>query len=173
VQPTKTPSSTSVTVEITSSEARRRRVMVLLWARMSAMFPQWESLYGNVDGPAIAAWTKNLGEFTEAELGGAIKAAERYEGKFLPSYPEFRAMCAASRASLKSAADTQRLLDERKAEPTSIMGHLASHATSEAAKAGLANLEAILSGDEVETFEQSYANCGCQRRFGHMRAARF
>lgn len=149
-----------------SSGERRRRVMVLLWARMAAMFPQWESLYGDVDDPAISGWTKNLEGFTEQELGGAIKSCERWEGKFPPSYPEFRRQCMNARNEAKPTVYDQRIAREKAAgQPISMIEHLSRVATSPTAKRELARVMRLLAGEDVETKEQSMHNLNLYARW--------
>lgn len=173
--PSSTPPSTSESKPKSSEsfDDRRRRVMVALWARMTAMFPQWESLYGNVDSPGIAAWTRNLDGFTELELGGAIRLSERWEGKFPPMYPEFRAMCVNARNAAKPDVTAQRLAEEKAAgQSATMIEHLSRIASGPTALAELERMHRLMAGEEVETFQQSFHACGLGSRWPNDVSAR-
>ena len=94
---------------------RRRKVMIALWAKMRQFFGNaWVSTYGTIDDQTIYGWTGALNQFTEAELAGAIKACEDWPGKFAPNFPEFKTMCMAARANLKSVEISHRVMNETK-----------------------------------------------------------
>jgi hypothetical protein len=131
--------------------------------------PLWESSYGTVDDQAIYAWTGALNRYSEQELAGAINACQDWDGKFPPTFPEFKSMVMAARSA--QAAD--------QATPSPEVKNL-EHFTkvrrgdSEIAKREKKRMAAIPfspeslepSDDDVETFEESYKNLKLQTRYG-------
>ena len=154
------------TVKLSQQQAARRQViMVAMWERMGQWFGNlWESTYGTVDDQTIQAWTSSLNRFSEMELAGAIRSCEDWDGRFPPTFPEFKALCMAARSAAKPNLTEQRIAKEK--EPDNIIGHLAKHALSDVAKRELDKMRRIMAGEEVETLEQSYDNLGLARRWG-------
>ena len=140
--------------------------MIALWARMTQWFPQWQSLYGGVDDPAIYAWTGALARYTEDELGGAIRSCENWDGKFPPSFPEFKSMVMAARsATTPNHTDKRIAMEKQHGKPVAMIEHLARKATSEVAQRELAKMRRILAGEEVETREEAFRNLGLHARW--------
>jgi len=145
--------------------------MIRLWHRMAEFFgPQWEASYGAVDGGAIYSWQGALNRYSEAELAGAVKSCENWDGKFPPTFPEFKALVMAARSAQKPTVTDNRLALEKAGE-VPLIEHLAQYAHSEVAKRELERMYRILAGEEVETFDQSYHNLSLGRRWPGARTA--
>jgi len=145
-------------------DQRRRQLMVAMWHRMGAFFGSaWESQYGGVNDQTIGAWTGALYDFTVGELAGAIKACERWESKFPPTFPEFRALLLSVRNASRPNVTDQRI--ERETN-TPLLEKLRQHASTPIALRELARIERILAGEEVETVPESYDRLGLARRWG-------
>ena len=142
----------------TPETIRRKKLMVLLWTKMSQMFGGiWESSYDGVRGPAIKTWMDALGIFTEDEILGAIGLCLDWKKDkgLIPTLPDFRALCFASR---KSPNFTEKREAEEKitGQPQSMIEHLSRHATSHIAQRELARMRGIIAGCEAETKQESY-----------------
>ena len=144
--------------------------MVALWARLTAIYgSQWVSVYGDVDSPAFNGWSGMLESFAELELAGALKLCETRTGSFPPGFPEFRAMCAASRVT-PNVTEGRMAREKAAGQPVSILEHLSRAASTPVALRELDRIRRIIEGEEVETFDQAYHNCGLGRRWPGARA---
>lgn len=133
--------------------------MVALWQRLTDFWPQWESLYGTVDDAAIYAWTIELSKYEEADLAGALKQCTNWDGKFPPSFPEFKALVMAARSANKPTITEQRIALEKKGATTDdFVNHLDKPGLSTVAKRELANIKKNMAGEEVMTKEQAMHN---------------
>ena len=105
-----------------------------------------------------------LESFAELELAGALKLCETRSGTFPPGFPEFRAMCAASR--VKPNVTEERMATEKAAgQPVTMIEHLSRLASSPVALRELDRMRRILAGEDVESFEASFHRCGLGRRW--------
>ena len=146
-------------------DARRRAIMVAMWQRMSDYFGgSWQGAYGGVNDPAIYAWTGSLNRYSEADLAGAIRSCENWDGKFPPTFPEFKGLVLASRAR-QNFTDKRMALEKSTGKPVALMEHLARSATSDVANRELARMHDLLAGKEIEEFQTSYHICGCGSRW--------
>jgi len=141
--------------------------MVAMWERMGQWFGNlWESTYGSVNDQTIHAWTGALNRFTEQELAGAIRSCEDWDGKFPPTFPEFKALCMAARSAAKPNITERRLQREtRTGKPDSMIEHLSRHASSHVARTELKKMKQIEAGEQVETKEESMTKLGLHRRW--------
>jgi len=148
-----------------AKESRRRTIMVAMWQRMTDYFgPQWEASYGNVDSGTIYAWTGALNQYSETNLAGAIRSCENWDGKFPPTFPEFKGLVLASRAR-QNFTDKRMALEKSAGKPVALLEHLARSAVSEIAQRELARMHDLLAGKEIEEFQTSYHNCGLGSRW--------
>jgi len=149
---------------------RRRTIMVAMWQRMSDYFgPLWESAYGGVDDQAIYAWTGALAHYSESEIGGAVKACENWDGKFQPTFPEFKSMVMAARSA-------QAAKPPANPEPVASLEYFTKErrTDSEIAKREKKRMRAIPgspksrdpSDADVESFKTSFNNLHLARRMG-------
>jgi hypothetical protein len=142
--------------------------MIAMWERMGQWFGNlWESTYGTAEDQTIHAWTGALNRFSEQELAGAIRSCEDWDGKFPPTFPEFKALCMAARSAAKPNFTEQRIANEEKMKKglPGAIEHLAKHGISETAKRELDRMRRIVAGEEIETFEESMTNLGLHRRW--------
>ena len=146
-------------------DARRRAIMVAMWQRMSDYFGgSWQGAYGGVNDPAIYAWTGSLNRYSEAELAGAIRACEDWDGSFPPTFGQFKALVMAAR-SKPNATEQRMALEKSAGKPVALLEHLARSAVSEIAQRELARMHDLLAGKEIEEFQTSYHNCGLGSRW--------
>ena len=136
--------------------------MVAMWQRMTDFFgPQWEASFGNVDGSTIYAWTGALNRYSEMELAGAIKSCENWDGKFPPTFPEFKALVMAARSAANPNYTEKRIAVEKQTgQSVTMIEHLSRVANSPIAKQELDRMNRILAGEDVESRETSYHNLG-------------
>jgi len=137
--------------------------MVAMWQRMSDYFgPLWESAYGGVDDQAIHAWHGALERYDEKDLGGAIRACENWDGKFPPTFPEFKSLVMAARSAQAGQVATER------AKTTPSMEHFTTpkRGDSEIARREKKRMAAIGRGEEVETKAESYRNLDLTKLWG-------
>jgi len=165
---TERPAKPSPNSTDTPETIRRKKLMVLLWAKMSQMFGGiWESSYDGVRGPAIKTWFDALGIFTEEEILGAIDLCLDWKKDkgLIPTLPDFRALCFASR---KPPNFTERREAEEKiaGKPASMIEHLSRFASSHIAQREVARMRGIIAGAPAETKQESYDNLGLARRWG-------
>jgi len=135
---------------------QRKKLMVWLWAKMSLTFGGgWEGTYGGVRDPGIKEWMDSLGIFTDDEIRGGRELALDWDGKYVPTLPQFRSLCFASR---KTPNFTEKREAEEKitGQPQSMIEHLSRHATSHIAQRELARMRGIIAGCEAETKQESY-----------------
>jgi len=148
-----------------AKESRRRTIMVAMWQRMTDYFgPQWEASYGNVDSGTIYAWTGSLNRYSEAELAGAIRACEEWDGSFPPTFGQFKALVMAAR-SKPNATEQRMALEKSAGKPVAMIEHLARSAVSEISQRELARMYDLLAGKEIEENQTSYHNCGLGSRW--------
>ena len=149
---------------VTPSDERRRTIMVAMWQRMADYFgPMWESAYGTVEDPAIYSWQGALDRYSETDLAGAIKSCQDWDGRFPPTFPEFKSLVMAARSAQAGNEATERVKTEVKN-----LEHFtkSQRGDSEIAKREKARMRAILRGEEVETKEESYQKLHLARRWG-------
>jgi hypothetical protein len=157
------PVSAETVKPCSEDDPRRRKVMVALWERMGQLFgPQWETWYGTVDTQTIRSWQRSLAEFSEQELAGAIKACESWEEKFLPTYPQCRALCMSARAKLRPNWTAERI--EREVPVAQLTAQ--RPADTELTREQKERIAAIQRGAEVETKEEAYRKLGLHVRWG-------
>ena len=161
---TRSNSSTVDLPSLSAEELRRRKIMCAMWVRLTQWFPNWQTQYGGIDDPTIYAWTGALNRYSEAELAGAIRACENWDEKFLPTFPEFKALVMAAR-SKPNVTEARIALEKREGKPVAMIEHLARSATSEIATRELERMRRIQADEDVEPFEVSYHNCGCGYRW--------
>jgi len=145
--------------------------MVAMWHRLGDYFgPQWEASYGGVDDGTIYAWTAALNRYSEIDLAGAIKSCQSWDGKFPPTFPQFRALVMAAR-SKPNATEARIALEKREGKPVAMIEHLSRIATSDIAKRELDRMKQIMAGEDVEEFSTSYHLRGCSHRWPTSSAA--
>ena len=144
------------------SSERRRAIMVAMWQRMTDYFgPLWESQYGTVDDPAIYSWQGALAQYSEADLAGAIKSCQDWDGKYPPSFPEFKSLVMAARSAQAGQEATERATIPSLEHLTKVR-----RGDSEIAKREKKRMAAIARGEDVETKAESYRKLGLARRWG-------
>ena len=146
--------------------------MVAMWQRMSDYFgPLWESAYGGVDDQAIHAWHGALERYDEKDLGGAIRACENWDGKFPPTFPEFKSLVMAARSAQAGKQATERV----SAEPVASLEHFTKVRRGDTviAKREKARMAAILRGEDIESKEESMRILGLHARWSACTALAF
>jgi len=163
---TATPSSEPTRPSREQIEARRRKIMIAMWHRMADYFgPLWESSYGTIDGTTIYAWQGAMGQFTEADLAGGIKACENWTEKFPPTFGQFRSLIMAGR-SKPNFTEKREAEEKITGQPASMIEHLSRYASSHVAQRELARMRGIMAGAEAETKDESMRLLGLHRRWG-------
>lgn len=143
-------------------DERRRQLMVAMWHRMSTFFGSiWESQYGGVNDQGISSWSGALGEFTVEELGGAIGECQKWDGKFPPTFPEFRALCQSARSKSRPNWTEQRI--EREVGVAQLVKP--KRGDSAIARRYKAMIRDMLAGEYDETVEESQARLKIVRTY--------
>ena len=145
---------------------QRKKLMVWLWAKMSLTFGGgWEGTYGGVRDPGIKEWMDSLGIFTDDEIRGGRELALDWDGKYVPTLPQFRSLCFASR---KTPNFTEKREAEEKitGKPASMIEHLSRYASSPTAQRELARMRGVMAGAEAETKDESMRLLGLHTRWG-------
>lgn len=147
---------------------RRKKLMVWLWANMSARFGGvWESAYGGIRDPGIRMWMDDLGAFSDDEIRGAAELAKDWDGKFPPTCPEFRALCMSVRAKSRPNWTEQRI--EREVSVAQLAAPKAGD--SAIATRYKAMTRAIPAGEHEETREESLDRLKIVRTYENHRTA--
>lgn len=150
-----------------SDTDRRRTVIVALWKRLREYCGQsWVREYGDVDGEAIKSWTDALSGYSEHQIARGVKWCQSWTRDFPPTLGQFREMCLTVRPEeLPNKTDERIALEKREGKPVAMLEQLARFGTSEIAKREIERMRRILNGDDVESFELSYHNCGLGQRW--------
>lgn len=140
--------------------------MVAMWHRMGAFFGSaWESQYGTTENQTIHAWQGALASLTVGELAHGIRRCEKWDGKFPPTFPEFRALCVSERNRQRNLTEERIERERRTGQSDTALEHLARSATSEVAKRELDRMKRLHAGEHVESIEKSRHNLGLHRRW--------
>lgn len=147
-----------------SSAERREAVMTRLWQRMAEIFgQQWELNFGRPGGPSYRTWLDGLADYSEAQLANGLAHCRTWDSGFVPHLGQFAKLC------LTKTSVGPNFTEERLARGKGVAGvleHLGKRATTEAAKAELARILALLAGEGDESKADCYRKLDLQLRWG-------
>jgi len=148
----------------TPEAVRRKQIMIAIWERMGQWFgPLWEQGFGTIHEKTINAWMDAMGEFGEDDIARAMHALAKWESKYPPTFPEFRALIMAHRPKENF---TDRRIESEKGEIKSLADFAKPRREDgPIAKREKERMRRILAGEDVESKEESMTKLGLHRRW--------